>query len=103
MIPKNEFDAVVTEWEAYCEDKKWRADQDFHNEIDTIQKIVGMGMNAIPLIIGHLQTKPDSAIVAASWAKVVEAITGNKIEIPEEIRGKVEEIRVHLIDTLRSL
>lgn len=100
MAVENQFDEAVKSWEAHCEETRFSSNPlDYLNDT-AIEAIVKLGRAALPLIKVHLENKPHSMILTTGWLGVVERITGSASEIPEEISGKMQDIRAHLISIL---
>ena len=100
MALEDEFKETVKRWEAHCDSVSISSDPTDYADPVSIQAIVEMGREALPLIKAYLEEKPDSGILPSAWLRPVQAIAGSESEIPEEIKGNMKEIRAHLIATL---
>jgi hypothetical protein len=59
------------------------------------QKIIGMGWDALPLVLRELEREPDW------WFSALAEITGENPVIPDEDVGKLDRIRDHWLTFAR--
>jgi hypothetical protein len=77
-----EFNKYKKEWEV---DTSTLSDTNEISMHSAYQRIIGMGSNAVPLIIGEMSKKP------GHWFWALEAITGED-PVPPEERGKINKM-----------
>ena len=71
--------------------EKWRSETAFVSSVTDMamhpayQEIIGMGNDAVPLILAELERAPDH------WFWALKAITGAD-PVPDEAKGRVEEM-----------
>ena len=100
---EKKFVDCVLEWDCHCskpEIKLSSKSSDYLN-CDAYREIVRMGPKALPLI-KHIYSGRDSFAFfpILGWSNAVQEIVGDDFQIPEEIRGKVKDIRDYTVKWL---
>jgi len=79
---RQRFDRLAEQWREDCKHSSFVTDRAMH---PAYQQIIGMGRDALPLILEDLQRKPDH------WFWALRAITGED-PVPPESKGKLREM-----------
>jgi hypothetical protein len=80
--PRERFQRLAAEWKAKSRHMSNTAQMAM---LPSYQKIIGMGMDAVPLILEELQREPNQ------WFWALEAITEEN-PVPPEAAGKVRQM-----------
>ena len=99
-MSRDKFDAAVARWEHNGEDTFASRDPQDHVDSKAVADIIAIGPDALPLIKEHLVAKPNSLILVSAWLPVVRELMPDNLELLEQIRGNMADIRAHLIAVL---
>src|SRR6266404_5895121 len=86
--PRERFQRLAAEWK---EQSRHMSNTAQMAMLRPYQKIIGMGVDAVPLILEELQREPDQ------WFWALEAIT-DESPVPPEAAGKVRQMTQAWID-----
>ena len=96
MQLQQSFDQLSDQWKSHCEQPKIQYSSFADDRIDceAYRKIVALGEKALPLILEKFRGDDKEAFFPIfGWASAISEITGDMPEIPEEMRGRVREVR----------
>ncbi len=95
---ETKFEQAVTKWKAHCESVAHSSFAQDYLRCDAYREIVAMGSQVLPLIRGKYAGADEDAFFAIlGWSSAIREITGNKLQIPEEIKGKVDAVRDYTV------
>ncbi len=87
-LPKERFSRLSKEW---YEKSRFMSSTTEMCMLKSYQKIIGMGWNAVPLILEELKVRP------AHWSWALQAITDEN-PVPKEYYGKVKKVAQCWVD-----
>ncbi len=82
------FNALATQWKADRGPTSFVAEMAMH---PAYQQIIGLGMDAVPLLLRELKRNPDH------WFWALKSITAED-PVPPEDRGKVDRMARHWLE-----
>ncbi|MEK9166919.1 MAG: hypothetical protein AAB836_01315 [Patescibacteria group bacterium] len=93
---KEDFDSALEDWKSNA--KKHRMSSSLKSmDCDGFRQIIAIGKPALPFIRDELKT---TALIG--WGKLVKEILGDEIEFPQEIHGRADAIREHILAWMDS-
>lgn len=105
MSLENKFNEYVFEWKKHCELPKVSISSNpiMYINCDAYKNIVDMGYKALPFIKKTYEGSDEDAFFPIfGWASSVKEIIGENFEIPQDIKGKVREIRDYTVSWLEE-
>ncbi|MDD3887513.1 MAG: hypothetical protein PHN19_01940 [Patescibacteria group bacterium] len=100
MDLQTEFDKLVKDWKVHCEKNCFSSIMSIFYDCEAVRKIIALGYSALPLIQEELSVK-HTIPYGFLWRHVVYSIVP-ELEIPEEMRGKVNEIEAFTLQWLNN-
>lgn len=111
---KEEVDRLIKEWNKYCSDLSIQASSnmskhylDKNKEIQPVRDLINLGIGALPFIKEYIEKwDPVSSVGEGNfiglggYLYVLRQITHDKIPIPVEIQGKMDKLKIHLLNSL---
>ena len=101
MNTEQKFNNAIEKWEAYYEQNIISSDPEDYKHSDSIEAIVAIGTEALPYIKKYLEST-SGKIFSLAWVNIIERITKQEIKVVEDMKGKVNEIRMLLISVIEK-